>query len=64
MIEKKLIDGVIEEPLGGAHTDVKGAVVGVKKAILDNYKQLKKVPVDKLRSQRIDKFVAMGVVNQ
>ena len=64
MIEKKLIDGVIEEPLGGAHTDVKGAVAGVKKAILDNYKQLKKVPVDKLRSQRIDKFVAMGVVNQ
>jgi acetyl-CoA carboxylase carboxyl transferase subunit alpha len=64
MVEKGLIDGVIEEPLGGAHTDSKSSVEAVKKAILDNYKVLKKLPATKLRSTRIDKFVAMGVVNE
>ncbi len=64
MQEKGLIDGVIEEPLGGAHTDAKSSVEAVKKAILDNFKELKKLPAPKLRSSRIDKFVAMGVVNE
>lgn len=64
MVEQNLIDGVIKEPLGGAHTDLDGSVNAVKKAILDNYKELKKLSVEKLRSERIDKFVAMGVVNE
>jgi acetyl-CoA carboxylase carboxyl transferase subunit alpha len=64
MKELKLIDGIIKEPLGGAHIDVKWMAGEVKKAILENYNSLKSVPVDELISNRIDKFTAMGVVNE
>ncbi len=62
MLEKGLIDGIITEPLGGAHTDVKASINAVKKAILDSYKELSAIKPDKLRAQRIDKFVNMGEV--
>ena len=62
MLEKGLIDGIITEPLGGAHTDVKASINAVKKAILESYKQLSAIKPDKLKAQRIDKFVNMGEV--
>ena len=64
MKELKLIDGIIKEPLGGAHIDVKWMSGEVKKAIVETYNSLKTIPVDKLISQRIDKFTAMGVVKE
>ena len=64
MKEQKLIDGIIKEPLGGAHIDVKWMSNEVKKAILDTYNNLKTVPVNDLLSKRIDKFTAMGVVKE
>ena len=62
MLEKGLIDGIITEPVGGAHTNVKASINAVKKAILDNYKELSTIKPDKLKAQRIDKFVNMGEV--
>ncbi len=62
MLEKGLIDGIIEEPLGGAHADVQASINAVKKAILDNYKELRKLKPEKLKEARIAKFVAMGEV--
>jgi acetyl-CoA carboxylase carboxyl transferase subunit alpha len=64
MIEKGLIDGVIEEPVGGAHTDTQASIKAVKKTILSTYKELSKIKPDKLKADRIDKFVNMGVVNE
>ncbi len=64
MLSLKLIDGIIKEPLGGAHTNIKWMAQEVKKTILDNYKELSKLPADKLIDQRIDKFCAMGVVKE
>jgi acetyl-CoA carboxylase carboxyl transferase subunit alpha len=60
----KLIDGIIKEPLGGAHIDVKWMSSEVKKLILDTYNSLKGIPVNELISKRIDKFTAMGVVKE
>jgi acetyl-CoA carboxylase carboxyl transferase subunit alpha len=62
MLEKGLIDGIITEPLGGAHTDVKASINAVKKVILESYKELSSIKPDKLKAQRIDKFVNMGEV--
>lgn len=64
MKELKLIDGIIKEPLGGAHIDVKWMAAEVKKAILENYAALKGLPVNELISNRIDKFTSMGVVKE
>jgi acetyl-CoA carboxylase carboxyl transferase subunit alpha len=59
-----LIDDIIKEPLGGAHTDVKWMAAEVKKAILAQAKELAKIDPDKLIEQRIDKFCNMGVVKE
>ena len=62
MLEFKLIDGIIEEPLGGAHTDVKQQVEILKKYILKSHNALKKLSSEKRIEKRIDKFTHMGVV--
>jgi acetyl-CoA carboxylase carboxyl transferase subunit alpha len=64
MFGNKLIDGIISEPLGGAHTDHEGAFKNVKAEILKHLAQLEKLDPKKRVKQRIDKFCAMGVVNE
>jgi len=64
MLSLKLIDGIIKEPLGGAHTNVKWMAAEVKKTIINTVNELKKLPPQDLINQRIDKFCAMGVVNE
>ncbi len=60
----KLIDGVIKEPLGGAHTDVKTMAAEVKKVILSLTAELNKLSPQERINQRIDKFTSMGVVKE
>jgi acetyl-CoA carboxylase carboxyl transferase subunit alpha len=55
-----IIDDIIPEPKGGAHTDAAKAVAAVKKAVLENLAVLKKINLDTLLQQRYDKFAAMG----
>lgn len=64
MLSHKLIDGIIKEPLGGAHVDVKWMASEVKKIILGNTKELLTLTPEKRIEQRIDKFSAMGVVKE
>ena len=57
----KLIDEIIKEPLGGAHTDKKATFLAVKNAIEKNYEALKNLsPID-LVNQRMEKYLEMGV---
>ncbi|MFN1836245.1 acetyl-CoA carboxylase carboxyltransferase subunit alpha [Balneola sp. MJW-20] len=56
----KVIDGVIPEPLGGAHRDHEAAAKAVKDQILKSLKKLKKLKPEKLIEQRIDKYAQMG----
>jgi acetyl-CoA carboxylase carboxyl transferase subunit alpha len=64
MKEQKLIDGIIKEPLGGAHTDMKWMAQEVKRNISKTYKELKALPVQDMIDQRIDKFCSMGVFKE
>ena len=59
----KIIDGVIKEPLGGAHNDVDLASKRLKKVILDDIEALEKIKPDKRIDERINKFSQMGVIN-
>ena len=61
MKKNKLVDGVIKEPLGGAHTDLKAASLELKKIILKCIKDLSKKSQEERISARIDKFSSMGV---
>lgn len=60
MLKEKLIDGIIEEPLGGAHYDPETAYHNIKKTVLNNLKALKSFTGEELINQRQDKFIAMG----
>ncbi|GAB1462430.1 acetyl-CoA carboxylase carboxyltransferase subunit alpha [Pedobacter sp.] len=64
MFKNQLIDGVVKEPLGGAHQNPEEMAQNLKAQILDDLKALKKVDSEKLIAKRIDKFCAMGVVNE
>lgn len=64
MLSLNLIDGIVKEPLGGAHNDLKWMAQEVKNTILSNYKELSTIPVEDLIQQRIEKFCAMGVVKE
>lgn len=64
MLSNKLIDGIIKEPIGGAHNDVKGMAKEVKRVILEIFKDLNKLSIQERIDQRIAKFCAMGVVKE
>ncbi len=59
-----LIDGIVEEPLGGAHLDWKWMANRLKQTILKETEILEKMDVDERINQRIDKFCSMGVVEE
>ena len=58
-----IIDGIIKEPLGGAHNDVDLAAKKIKKVILNDIADLGKLNPEKRIDRRIDKFSNMGVIN-
>lgn len=60
MLKEKLIDGIIEEPLGGAHYEPETAYLNVKKTILSNIKSLKNFSEEELMHHRQEKFIEMG----
>lgn len=64
MLKNKLIDGVIKEPLGGAHQDPVAMAAILKKQLVKELKTLKTKDVDTLVKERVDKFCSMGVVNE
>lgn len=60
LLEQKIIDRIIPEPLGGAHKDHKLAANSLKVALLEELGELVKIKKDKLIQSRIDKFGSMG----
>lgn len=60
LLEQKIIDRIIPEPLGGAHKNHKQAADNLKAALLEELAELVKIKKDKLVQSRIDKFGSMG----
>jgi acetyl-CoA carboxylase carboxyl transferase subunit alpha len=61
MLKNKLIDGIIKEPLGGAHTDPEKMQKKLKTELKKHINKLSEIPIDKLVESRIEKFCDMGV---
>ncbi|MCC5934148.1 MAG: acetyl-CoA carboxylase carboxyltransferase subunit alpha [Balneolales bacterium] len=64
LMNLKIIDGIIPEPVGGAHRDYDGAAAALKKQLLESLRRLKKMSAQELVDQRIDKYSNMGVVDE
>ena len=62
MLKNKLIDGVIKEPLGGAHQDPVAMAATLKKQLVKELKALKDRDINEVVNERIEKFCSMGVV--
>ncbi|MFZ0455681.1 MAG: acetyl-CoA carboxylase carboxyltransferase subunit alpha [Ignavibacteriaceae bacterium] len=60
LLEQKLIDRIVPEPVGGAHKDHKEAAALLKAALKEELTQLVKIKPDKLVEARLEKFGKMG----
>jgi len=60
LLEQKIIDRIIPEPLGGAHKNEKLAANNLKTALIEELTELVKIKKDKLIQSRIEKFGNMG----
>ena len=56
-----LVDGIISEPLGGAHLNPNAAIEIVKNVIIKTIKELQTISPAQRIDQRIEKFGSMGV---
>jgi acetyl-CoA carboxylase carboxyl transferase subunit alpha len=59
-----VIDGVIPEPLGGAHRDFNAAAENLRKTVNETLEELKKIPRKDLPELRYQKFRKMGVFSE
>ena len=55
-----IVDRIIEEPVGGAHSDPDAAIASVGHAVEEELRQLSNLGPDELRRQRADRFMAIG----
>jgi len=63
LLKQKIIDGIIKEPLGGAHNHPNKAAKLLKKKIIEELDVLEKMSSKKRINERINKFSSMGVTN-
>jgi acetyl-CoA carboxylase carboxyl transferase subunit alpha len=61
MKKQKLIDKIVKEPLGGAHSDREKTFSTVANAIAKEFEELKKLSPKDLVAKRMDKYSNMGV---
>ena len=64
MFENKLLDGIIPEPIGGAHHNPAQMAETIKNKIIEDLAILGKMDPQKRVDERIAKFCAMGVVQE
>ena len=61
LLKAGLVDEIVPEPVGGAHTDHKTMAATLKQRLLENLRDLRLLPPDRLLEQRYSKFRAIGV---
>lgn len=60
LLQLKLIDAVVPEPLGGAHRDPKIMMQTLQKTLVQQFDQLCSIPLDKLLARRYQKLMQIG----
>ena len=60
LLELKLIDELVPEPLGGAHQDHNAAIANLKTAVTRHLNEICQIPLDDLLAERYRKFRRVG----
>lgn len=61
LLALNLIDGIIPEPLGGAHRDPERMAATLKTFLVNNLQIVRKIPKDRLRQHRYRRWMEIGV---
>jgi len=64
LVALDIVDGVLPEPVGGAHRDWDQAAATLKAALLANLDRLSGVPADELLARRAARFRRIGVFSE
>jgi acetyl-CoA carboxylase carboxyl transferase subunit alpha len=64
LLEMKIIDGIIKEPLGGAHRNPQETAENIKAALKKDLAALKAIPEERLTELRYAKFRSIGIFNE
>ena len=60
LLKLKIVDRIVGEPEGGAHTEPETAIKAVGDAVEEELRKLSKLSPDGLRKQRAERFYAIG----
>jgi len=64
LFQMKVIDEVVEEPIGGAHRDPRRAAELLKEAVTRNLSDIRTIPAAEIVKLRYDKFRKLGTFDQ
>ena len=56
----KIVDEIIQEPLGGAHRDYDLIAQNIKGSLIRNLSILNKLPIDDLLERRYQRILSVG----
>ena len=62
LLKLGIVDGLIPEPAGGAHTDPQATIAAIKAALIVQVDRLGRVPIADLLSARYERYRHIGVV--
>tara|TARA_Y100000741_G_scaffold177639_1_gene134844 strand:- start:1588 stop:2535 length:948 start_codon:yes stop_codon:yes gene_type:complete len=62
LLELKLIDEIINEPLGGAHRNYDQASLLIKNSIINNLERLNQIPLNELVEKRYERLMGYGAL--
>ena len=61
LVEMGIADGIIPEPVGGAHRDHAAAAALLKTALVESLAELRALPIDQLLERRHRRYASIGV---
>ena len=64
LLQLGVVDGMVAEPVGGAHRDPRAAASALKACISENLEMLESTPVSELLERRLEKYSRMGVYEE
>ncbi|MFK5976278.1 MAG: acetyl-CoA carboxylase carboxyl transferase subunit alpha [Sulfurovum sp.] len=64
LLEHKLINDILDEPLIGAHRDKESAGAVLKKYFLDNLKEIRALSVDEMLDKRYERLTSVGAYSE
>jgi acetyl-CoA carboxylase carboxyl transferase subunit alpha len=62
LLDLGVIDGIVKEPLGGAHSNFDAAAAALKEAVVEAFSELSELSAEQLVEERYQKFARMGSV--